>query len=181
MSYNNGKRHVSNEEFEAAMKNKDNANLIRSISKRFYPLIDHEDLRSACHLGLWRALQYHDPKFGQKFTTTLFRFVRWECQKELRRQGLAKKRFVQFPQADYSSYDTAEEDGRLLDFERRDELEHVKSRMKKLSGEHRRLVEMRYIKGMSTEDIGEVQGYSKETARKRLMEAVNVLREVCND
>jgi len=75
------KKIVSNEEFEQAKQKYDY--FLKFLLAR-YTLLEPE-MREACgDVALWKCLRLHDPSFGTKFTTSLHKFVYWECLSETR-------------------------------------------------------------------------------------------------
>ena len=74
---------ISDKEFEEAYKNTDNRNMIRMVCASFSNTLSSDILESCGMLALWKCLRSHDEKYGQKFTSSLYRFVRWECIREL--------------------------------------------------------------------------------------------------
>ena len=74
---------ISDREFEEAYKNPDNRNMIRMVCSSFSNTLSPDILESCGMLALWKCLRSHDEKYGQNFTSSLYRFVRWECIREL--------------------------------------------------------------------------------------------------
>src|SRR5262245_39037708 len=76
----------------------DNRNVIAAVLKQYVGKIPHDELESCGMTAMWRTLQYHQPDHPsrQKFTTSLHRFAKWECLRELRRVtgGRGRGRFV---------------------------------------------------------------------------------------
>jgi RNA polymerase sigma factor (sigma-70 family) len=60
----------------------DNRGIIKAVLKRYSFQLESDDLESIGMYALWKCLRYHVDGY-QKFTTNLYRFVHWECQREL--------------------------------------------------------------------------------------------------
>lgn len=75
------KRVITNDEFNIAYKNEDNIKIINSFSKKFKNLT-FEEITTCGMLAVWKTLQDHDTTKG-KFTNSLYRFMYWECLKQL--------------------------------------------------------------------------------------------------
>src|SRR5262245_45103905 len=144
------KRDVSNAEFEAALADRDNQNIIKGVTSRYKKQLDADDLYTCGLNALWRALQSHDPAYEQKFTTTLFRFVHWECRRELRsRRGWVASR----------SRPLADEDDhhghfKQSDATHRENVEIMRQCMDALLPEHRHAVEQYFRREWTVEEIG---------------------------
>jgi RNA polymerase sigma factor (sigma-70 family) len=121
--------------------------------------------------ALWRALQYYRPEFGQKFTTSLTRFVNWECLREIKKHHgptLPNESFL------VPLYDNSLEDKHEVS----PDIEHVREVLGYLDEDHRRILTQYYFEGMTVAKMGKANGYSKEAARKRLIIAREALREI---
>lgn len=163
---------VSNEQLRVAQANSDNRNIIKKVLQQFAGLIHSDDLERCGLHGLWRTLQNHDDRFGQKFTTSLTRFVRWECLRELRQQRSSRKNFLPIGEScdDYAENKSHQE-----------EMVHVRECMQFLSKEHRRLLEEYYLEQWTMEEIGALHNMSKETVRQKLEAAIRRLRELSTE
>lgn len=162
------KRHVSDEEFYRAYRIPDNRAIIRSVLRRYANSLPQEDLDSCGMHGLWRALMYHRDSFGQKFTTSLHRFVVWEVRRELRRVNTKKlKSTVSLGSHDYVDENSEENENWFF----------VDSISVLPNEDQRSILWMYYVDGLTLEQIGNKNGYSKETARQKIGKAIRTLRE----
>jgi RNA polymerase sigma factor (sigma-70 family) len=172
------RREVGNEEIRVAMTNKDNRGIIKTVTNKYGKMINKQDLDTCGLYGLWRALQYHQDGRGQKFTTSLYRFVDWECKKELKKKQA--KRTISLD-AEYQSGQSKKK--WRLDVEDRSivpeqEAKHLRECLKLLPKNESQLVDMYYFMEMTLEQIGRNFGYTKEAARQKLNKAVQKLRKV---
>lgn len=189
---NEKRRFVSNEEYEAAWKNEDNRNMIRSETLAYAKQLDENSLDSCGMQGLWKALQYHRNDKGQKFTTSLWRFIHWECQRELRRVNRQKARerrlendISELPESSLPLDVRCRTPGKFGPDndakDRSDNLSHIRDCMQKLPLKVRRVVYQHFFENRTMDEIGMANGYSKETARSRLAQGVSLLKEWCID
>lgn len=161
------RREVPNEELRIALQNEDNQAMIKTVTHKYRSSISQEDLHRCGLHGLWRALQYHQDGRGQKFTTSLFRFVDWECKKELKKANSQKKALsleainVEVPY-----------------FEKDDDPEHLRECLKLLPKKESQLVDMYYFRNMTLEQIGRANQYTKEAARQKLGKAIQNLAKI---
>lgn len=155
---------VSNEEFETALNNKDNALLIYSITNKYRGL-DAETKRECGLTALWRALQKFDASYGQKFTSSLYRFVHWECRRFLAR-GKNKRTFVSvkpLEQEDVSELETKE---------------FVERYVKLLPAYNREIIQLYYLEEKPLREIGKAYKLNNKELKVKLDESVAMLRKL---
>ena len=71
---------ISNEEYEEALNNKDNNNILESVISKYRGSIDSDDLSHCKHVALWKALKSYDPKKKTKFTSYLYTIANNYCK-----------------------------------------------------------------------------------------------------
>jgi RNA polymerase sigma factor (sigma-70 family) len=153
----------------------DNRNVIASQLRKYAEHLPDGDLRACGLNALWRCLEYYRPEFGQKLTTSLYRFVNWECKRELERKfGRAKN-----PPRRVRLVDVPARTDRSFDHETDETLAHVRECLERLPPEQAGLIRQHYFEGLTTAAIGRANGWAKETARVRLREALAALRRAC--
>lgn len=176
------RRPVSDEEYNQALANKDNLHVIKSVLVKYRKALSREDLQSCGLKALWRALQYYRPEFGQKFTTSLHLFVRWECNHELKKRPKGGYEVVAFFEENMDFVRRSGNKGPEEELETLEDLNHIRERMRLLPHDwQRQVIAQHYFDQMSMTQIGEANGYGRETARKRVREAVKVLRRICSE
>jgi RNA polymerase sigma factor (sigma-70 family) len=164
------KRKISNEEYETALADINNIKIIQKVTSRYTNLIPQDDLKSCALHALWRALTYHDPNRGQKFTTSLWRFTEWECRRELVRQK-KKKNTISFSSIEFDvAADGVNED-----------VVHIRECLTLLPKTDREVLTQYYIDKYTMEEIGKRNGYSKEAARQKINKAVAKLCEIYSE
>ena len=162
------RRKVNDEEFRLASENKDNINVMRTVTNRYRGCISEEDLKSCALLGLWRCLGYHDDT-KQKFTTSLWRFTDWECKRELAKKKSMKNNVNVQSIIDLDIMAPAENENII----------HVKECLELLAEEDKEVIQQYYFEKRTMEEIGQIHQYSKEAARQKIRKAVVKLREIC--
>lgn len=170
-------RRVGDAEFVAALADPDNANVLKATLRRYANLLD-QDERTSCGLkAVWRTLRHHRDDMGQKFTTSLVRFVHWECRREAaRRGGKSPPGTLPFSDRDAAAR-PRRDDGAS---ERHEEMEHVLTRLPLLPRAwQRRMLRQHFLQGMSVDEVGVANGCTREAARQRIRKAVDKLRELC--
>lgn len=172
----NKKRFVSDAEYAEAHRNGDNRRIIQAILNRFSASIDPDDLESCGNVGLWRALQYHNPPPGskQKFTTSLHMFVEYECRRRRKRNlhRLAQENGTSVALDDEIEDELAQKEAT--------EIPEIRQFIRLLPRyEDRKLLKQRFVLGMAYSQIAELYGSSTETVRKNTLEAVAKLKDLC--
>ncbi len=162
------KKEVTNEEYNEAYNNIHNRRVTNKVLSLYKGRIDSETLKALGLQGLWRCLQFHDPNRENKFTTSLWRFVIWACESEIKRLSTKKnsetRKKIQYSNMnfDYIGNDIKQEFA-LDVFTDIDDL---------LEEEYSTILKLRFQKGMTLKEIGEQFGYTKEAARQKLNNAL---------
>ena len=164
------RRLVTNEQINEALAIDDNVNIIRKVTAKYASVIHSDDLRTCGLNALWRTLQCHDPKYNQKFTTSLYRFVEWECQRELRRRR-TKVLSLTVPLEQAAPHEVTEDSLPSAD------VELVREAISMLDEQDREIIRFHFIEGHSLRDASRRFGFSKQVARKKKQEALEKLRQ----
>jgi len=162
---------ITNEEFELAYKNSDNIKLINSVTRKYSKQIDYDDLIDCGLQALWNCLKKHEPG-RQKFTSSLYKFVNWECLRKLeeKKRNIKTVSMVNLNE-DYdesqSKYEKAKNDVKkeILDY------------LELLNNDDREILIDYYYNGMTMEEIGHKNGFSKQTAKNKIKKALTLLRK----
>jgi len=165
MKRKNKPREITNEEFQIALDSIDNQNIIHKVCGRFMGQLSSDTLKQCGLDGLWRALKSHDPSYQRKFTSSLYQFVEWECQRAM--ENLYADRLpAEALTPDIPADDSAEQATAL-----------VNELLEFLTPEHRDIVVDRYIYNYTLKEIGDKHGYTDEGIRYILKKALEQLRE----
>jgi RNA polymerase sigma factor (sigma-70 family) len=181
-------RTVGSDEIVAALADPDNRDLIQAETLKYRGQLDEDQRESAGMAGLWRALEYHDYDHPsrQKFTTSLWKFVHFECRRELkkerRRRGVGHLTrhdgdVTELPESLVPpDCDRHDPDAR----ETRARVEGVLETAERfLPAPVTRAVRRHFFENRTVDEIGELEGCSKEGARARLELGLRRLREMC--
>lgn len=160
----------------------DNRGILRGVSRKFASL--DEDERSSCEMiALWRCLRHHKEGFGQKFTTSLYRFAVWECcRASAKKSRKAESRMSEdcLPLILRHVVDERDALHYVVD-PNKDEIKYVLSRLEDLPYSWQRVViRQYYVEGLTHEQVGMRNGgYSKETARLKIEQSLQELKLLC--
>ena len=162
------KKVITEADFNEAYKNTDNQNIIHSVLKKYYNALDVDTLKNCGLKALLRCLESHSEEYKTKFTSSLYRFTTWECERERKAAETQSERFKPM-----ELFDIPVGNGREASIF--DDLNDV------LPEEHASIIKMKFEEDRTLEEIGKHFGYTKEAARQKLKSALTTLREVYKD
>lgn len=163
MKQKHEKKEVSNLEYNNAYNNTDNIKITKKVLSFYRPTLDEETLKSCGMRGLWRALQFHQERFKNKFTTSLWRFVNWECENEVKK--LIRTQAKPDSKVKSLEFFDAEDDS----LAQTDIFNDISSLLDKESFS---IIQLRFLENMTLQEIGTKFGYTKEAARQKLHKAL---------
>lgn len=170
------KRVVTDEEYQEAWTNRSNQAIMKKASESFGRTLEECDILSEQGVALWDALRGHDDAYGQRFTTSLYRFVQYRCINAVH----SKKSLKSTIMTTLDGFDPETKPAAESSIDE-DESRCVRECMKYLSREDREIIELIYFQSYTAEEAGVLMGYSKERARQRASHAVGRLKELCLD
>lgn len=151
--------------FENYRKDPDIQRLITKVLSKFRRLIPYDELVNCGMIGLWNAILIHRDGLGNKFTTSLYNFVRWECLAVIHWNMKLKNSYQ-------SSNDVGEKNKFLYKF---NEL------IDGIEQEYRTILIKYYVYRYTLKEIGEQMNCGYESVRKKLLKAYKMIREKYND
>ena len=147
---------------ENYLKNPDVVNIMNAVSNKYSKSIDLDEIDSIKMLTLWKCIKKFDPDRGAKFTSYLYQQLSFAFRSRVKKKKKEySSEFVRDntpclkTQSDMNCYDILE--GLPLD---------VSS-----------IIKQRFVENMTMKEIGNANGYSRETARRKLLKAVKICRE----
>lgn len=159
---------VTDDKYLAASKNPDYCRIIKAVTNGFSKQLDL-DAREACGLmGLWKALKKFDPSYGQKFTSSLHRYVKWACLNELKRAKREASQTVRLHEGNAPLSPPLDTD--KIDFS---------DKVAELPKKWRKLIEWRYHDRRTIQEISKKIRLSRECTRLKIKTAVRKLMKLC--
>lgn len=144
------------------------------VTRGFSKKLDKHERLECGMIGLWRTIDWHRPG-GQSFEKSLRQFVKWECLRLVKKKEKYREVFTEHLERPNS------ENYWLQQVRRKDNLQHLKSRLAHLNPAHQLVIQQFYFQGMTLAEIGEQNGCSNQNACQTLRTALNRLREACLD
>ena len=156
-------RIVGDEEFDLAWSDINNIKIINKVCSKYAKIIPRDELDRCKLIALWEALKAYDPEKGQKFTSFLYNMIDWECKKQLydiNKRNRQKKYNEALHFADDQS-----------DLEIKDVIQKLHPRLRKV-------IYQRFFERLTMEEIAERNDYSRETARRYILHALEKLKDI---
>ena len=150
-----------NQKFENLWNNSDVKNIMNKVCNRYKKNIDLDDIESIKMDVLWKCIKKHDPD-KSKFTSYLYQQLSYAMKNKLKRKRLEFN--CDTIEKSDSNY---EEKINIIDI------------MTGLDTETSKILNQRFYHNMTMAEIGRVNGYSRETARRRLKSAIKDCQESC--
>tara|TARA_B100001113_G_scaffold264732_1_gene219684 strand:- start:153 stop:659 length:507 start_codon:yes stop_codon:yes gene_type:complete len=161
---------VTDKELREALNNRDNINVMNKICSKYTDIICYEELKRCRLISLWEALKSYDPSKGKcKFTSFLCNRLFWEIQKQLYEINKARR----IPKSDSASTLISEI---CHSKENSDNLE-IDEIFENLDNNSRDILFKRFYESKTAKEIGQDNGYGRETARRRINEALEKLKQ----
>lgn len=171
------KRKIDNQTFNQAYQNLDNLKIMSSAitSSGTTCILTTEELESCKLIALWKTLQSWSAEDfpNVKFTTFLFKHVRWQCYFQAHIVTRYNKHHK--PIVDYSEYLNKRENNSSFSLE--DKLA-IDEALNQVSEKELDIIEQRFFQQMTLKEIGKANGYSYETARVHVGNAVNSIKKL---
>jgi RNA polymerase sigma factor (sigma-70 family) len=136
--------------------------IMRTVEGRYKNAIDQDDLSSVSHETLWRCIDKFDPSRETKFTSYLYQQLNYAFKNQLKRDSRNK------------SYATDNIEKSTCDDVRLEVMDIISSMPEDLGS----VLHQRFICNMTIQEIGDSNGYSRETARRRIKKAFRKCREI---
>ena len=148
--------------FEEYWKSSDVQNIMHKVANRYRNAIDFDDMESIKMQTLWKCIDKYDPERGTKFTSYLYQQITFAFKNKL------KKKRIEFNNDSLEKVDT-KHTARMEVFDI----------LTGLDSELRDVINKRFYHNMTMVEIGESNGYSRETARRRLKKAIKMCKKNC--
>lgn len=146
--------------FDAVLNNQYVKGVLNKVSSFYRHSIDRDDIQSICMNTLWKCVNNFDKDKGAKFTTFLYNQLGFAFKNELK-----KKR------------KTLSLDDVGIDYTKTSTSDTMHDLIHGLPDKISTILEQRYIYNMTMVEIGKANGYSRETARRRLKNAIKICKK----
>tara|TARA_R100000008_G_C3581699_1_gene168984 strand:+ start:1595 stop:2065 length:471 start_codon:yes stop_codon:yes gene_type:complete len=146
--------------FEDYLNDTNIVNIMNKVASGYRKAIDLDEIESIKMLTLWKCVDKYDPERGAKFTSYLYQQLHWALKNKL------KKKKIEYGCDNIEKADN----GAKLAMEARDV-------MLGLDPEVQNILSQRFFHNMTMVEIAKANGYSRETARRRLKTAIKICKK----
>lgn len=179
---------------EKYLNNRDIWNIMLSISNRFSNSLDSHTISSSFHTTLKKCIDKYDESRGAKFTSYFYQQFLYCLKNHLKSTQISKQKEINFRNGDIPIHHK-KKDGNHRSKERRlgrdaqiilgikDTFAEAKAArdveliLDSLPEESEKILRQKYFDRLTFKEIGEANGYSRETARRKLKKAFELCRK----
>ena len=168
---------------EKLLKDSNIVNIMNAVANRYSRSIDRDEIESIKMITLWKCIDNYYPTRGEKFTSYLYQQLSFALKNELK-----KKRdmvYLDNVELDFFCYARGNSTKNLRAakdayYPKSLFVDHRKEFTDALTGlpeDVSGILKQRYIGNMTMIEIARANGYSRETARRRLKRAVKICKK----
>ena len=148
--------------FEEYWNQIDIQNIMNKVAGRYKLSIDYDDIESIKMQTLWNCIKKYDPSRGSKFTSYLYQQLSFAFKNKLKSKSI-----------EYSNISLEKQDFKTT------QKYEVMDVLTGLAPDLKEIIKQRFYDNMTMVEIGEANGYSRETARRRLKKAIKICQKNC--
>ena len=153
------------DKIDKLLKDPNIVNIMNAVSSRYTRSIDRDEIESIKMITLWKCIDKYDASRGAKFTSYLYQQLSFAFKNELKK----RKQMIYL-------------DSVKLDFIKSDSVYRDSSRefidtLLGLPEDVSSILKQRYLGNMTMVEIAKANGYSRETARRRLKRAIKMCKK----
>lgn len=184
---------MDNKKLEYYLNDTDIKNIARSIANRFSKSIDPHTISSSFHITLKKCIEKYDENRGAKFTSYFYQQYLYCLKNHLKSFQISKQKDNDFRNGNISMYHTRKDSNKkkirrlgrdaqmilgIKDLSGEAKAaQQVKLILDSLPKESEKILRQKYFERLTFKEIGEVNGYSRETARRKLKKAIELSRK----
>ena len=152
------------DKIENYLRNADIVNIMNAVSNKYSKSIDLDEIESIKMLTLWKCIEKYDADRGAKFTSYLYQQLSFAFKNELK-----KKKNIWY--RDNNQIDTSNPNDKY------DTSVEFNDTISGLPYEVNKILQQRFLGNMTMVEIAQENGYSRETARRRLKSAIKICKK----
>ena len=152
------------DKIENYLKNPDVVNIMNAVSNKYSKSIDFDEIDSIKMLTLWKCIEKYDPDRGAKFTSYLYQQLSFAFKNELKK----KKQMWYRDNAQIDIISNNDDHDSHIEF---------RDTISGLPEDVSTILRQRFLGNMTMVEIAKANGYSRETARRRLKTAIKICKK----
>jgi len=137
------------------------SNIMNKVSNRYRRNIDSDEIESIKMNTLWKCIEKHDES-KSKFTSFLYSQLSFALKNKVKKKKI-----------EYNCSNIEKGDYKTEMF-----LEYTDI-VSGLPEDVKEILRQRFYENLTMKEIGKINGYSRETARRRLKTAINICKNIC--
>tara|TARA_B100000497_G_C7440292_1_gene274033 strand:+ start:68 stop:544 length:477 start_codon:yes stop_codon:yes gene_type:complete len=150
-----------NNQFSKKWNDSNVSNIMNKVANRYRRNIDLDEIESIKMNTLWKCIEKHDEE-KSKFTSFLYSQLSYALKNKVKKKKL---------EYNCSSIEKT-------DYKAEMSLEYIDI-VSGLPDEAKNIINQRFYQNLTMKEIGKINGYSRETARRRLKNAINICKNAC--
>tara|TARA_Y100000361_G_scaffold152616_1_gene172483 strand:- start:2198 stop:2680 length:483 start_codon:yes stop_codon:yes gene_type:complete len=147
------------------LKDPNIVNIMNCVSNKYNRSIDRDEIESIKMITLWKCIDKYDESRGAKFTSYLYQQLSFAFKNELKKKR--QMLYLDNIQLDFIKSDSVYRDSST-------EFMDVLIGLPKDVSD---ILKQRYLGNMTMVEIAKQNGYSRETARRRLKRAIKMCKK----
>lgn len=170
---------ILNREFEYQLKEPNNWNLMKRFFRQYKFQLDQDERYEWALTALWKAVKGHRYDMGQKFTTSLWRYLGWEFNRIVQRKKAWKTRREQLsgiPLEDIA--EPVRENAEEIAYANR---EFLSGLVQRLPRDQRIIVTEYYLNGRSMDEACVAARLTPDSGKSHLDKALARMRELAEE
>ena len=145
------------DKIENFLNDSDVVNIMNCVSNKYCKSIDVDEIESIKMLTLWKCIEKYDPDRGAKFTSYLYQQLSFAFKNELK-----KKKPIHGAKGVNEKHNISTE---------------FNDTISGLPDDVSEILQQRFLGNMTMVEIAKANGYSRETARRRLKTAIKICKK----
>ena len=154
-----------NEKFTDLWNDRSIQMMLNKVGNRYFRSIDPDDIESLKMDSLWKALKDFDASRGTKFSSYLYTKFNYALKSQLKKKRIERTNIL----GDRDSLDAVDEKQQAVD--------DVRDLTVGLAVEYKKVLHQKFQLGLTTSEIGNLNGYSRETARRKIKNALKACKK----
>tara|TARA_Y100000296_G_C5179860_1_gene263094 strand:- start:19034 stop:19501 length:468 start_codon:yes stop_codon:yes gene_type:complete len=146
--------------FEDYWNNPDIKNIMNKVCIKYRRGIDLDELESIKMVTLWKCIAKYDPSRKTKFTSFLYQHLTFACKNQLKKKKLEYS-CDNIETMDHRNFNTG-----------------IGYLVEGMPEKPAKVLQQRYVDNMTMNEIGRENGYSRETARRRVISAIQLCKNL---
>ena len=169
----------TNDVFMEKWESQDVQNIMNKVANAYKKNIDRDEIESAKMDTLWSCVKKYDETRGSKFTSYLYQQLNFTMKNlwKSRKKRISQEASLFTTGSNHGRTDNKDDLGQNTHDKGYDDYVLCFEIVNGLDKKHVDIIHQRFYENMTMKEIGEKNGYSRETARRRVKNAILSCKE----